>query len=55
MIIVNPHFNLLENKLVIKENKKIQGRYEIIALPGKYILEVNKKGYDVSILELTFR
>jgi hypothetical protein len=37
----------IENKLTIKENKKIQGRYEIVALPGKHIIEINKKGYEM--------
>lgn len=28
------------------ENKKIDGRYDIIIVPGRYILEVYKNGYD---------
>lgn len=35
-----------ENKLNLSENKKIKGRHETITIPGKYILEVSKKGYD---------
>lgn len=28
------------------ESKKIEGRYDIITIPGRYILEVYKNGYD---------
>jgi hypothetical protein len=35
-----------ENKLILNENKKIKGRHEAITMPGKYILEVSKKGFD---------
>ena len=35
------------NKVIIKENKKITGRYENITFPGRYILEIYKTGYEV--------
>lgn len=34
-------------QLLIKENKKIQGRYNSIVSPGKYLLSVECKGYEV--------
>jgi len=37
----------LENKIMIPDNKKIDGRYDIIIVPGKYIIEVYKSGYDI--------
>lgn len=30
----------------MQENKKIDGRYDTIIVPGRYILEVYKNGYD---------
>jgi len=32
---------------MVKENKKIKGRYEAVILTGKYILEIDKSGYEV--------
>lgn len=37
---------ILENKIIVHENKKIEGRYEIITVPGRYIIEIYKAGYD---------
>ena len=40
----------LENKFLIKENKKFKGRYQHIITPGKYLIEVSKPGYEVKNL-----
>lgn len=32
--------------MIVPESKKIEGRYDIITIPGRYILEVYKNGYD---------
>ncbi len=37
-----------ENRLEVKENKKIKGRHEIITTPGKYILEIRKAGFELT-------
>jgi hypothetical protein len=42
-----PLYFFLENKIIIPDNKKIDGRYDIIIVPGKYIIEVYKPGYDI--------
>ena len=37
-----------ENKFMVKENKKIKGRYEAVILTGRYVLEIDKTGYEVN-------
>jgi hypothetical protein len=46
-IMDNALFEASENKLTVKENKIIKGRYEIVTVPGRYIMEICKNGYDV--------
>ena len=36
----------------MKENKKIAGRHDIVIVPGKYIVEVYKKGYEKTRKEI---
>jgi hypothetical protein len=45
----------LDIKLIVKENKKINGRYEVITQPGKYLLEITKQGFEVIYLNLLFK
>jgi hypothetical protein len=45
-------FDDTETKTLIKENKKISGRHDILTTPGKHILEVSKSGYDRVIKEV---
>ncbi len=37
-------FDEQEHKIRLKENSSVKGRYESVVVPGKYVLEVNKKG-----------
>lgn len=42
------NFNLdeIETKVKVKEHPKIKGRYDYVLVPGKYLLEVKRKGYE---------
>lgn len=39
-------FDESEITMLVKENKKIKGRHEIVSQPGKYFVEINKNGYE---------
>ena len=50
IVVLLCYFIITENKFVVKENKKIKGRYEAVILTGKYVLEIDKTGYEVKII-----
>lgn len=45
-IIDNSFFDDTMNKLIAQEND-VEGRHDIVTVPGKYLLEIVKNGYDV--------
>jgi hypothetical protein len=38
--------NEMNNKVKLKENENIEGRFEAVLVPGEYIVEVSKNGFE---------